>query len=157
LEILQEYSTKIAIIVGSLNEQEGLLYNSSYFFHKKKIDVANKVVLVPFGEAVPLPKQIRDFINNTFYGGAKDYEVSLKPTTFDLEGLSLRNAICYEATTDKIFEALDTNYMVVLSNNAWFIPSHQPVLQGLLLKHYAKKYNVKIFSVTNGSGNRVIN
>ncbi|MBD3842028.1 MAG: apolipoprotein N-acyltransferase [Campylobacterales bacterium] len=154
---LKEQSKKIGIIVGSLYEKDHLLYNSSYGFYKGEITVANKVVLVPFGEAVPLPQKLRDFINDKFYNGAKDYEVALIPTTFEFGDFKIRNAICYEATTDKIYENLDTQYIVAISNNGWFIPSIQPTLQKLLLKYYAKKYSVKIFSVTNGSGSDVIN
>jgi len=63
--------------------------------------------------------------------------------------VKFRNAICYEATTNKIFNNLDTKYMIAISNNAWFSPSIQPTLQKLLFKYYENKYNVKIFSVTN--------
>lgn len=156
-DILLERSKDIAIIVGALNQKDGLYYNSSYLFNKGKMEIANKVVLVPFGEAVPLPEKLRNLINDTFFNGAKDYEVAEKPTTFDINGTKFRNAICYEATTDEIFEDLDTSYMVAVSNNAWFTPSHQPVLQRLLLEYYAKRYNVKIYSVNNKSKSGVIN
>ena len=73
-----------------------------------------------------------------------------------IKGEKFRNAICYEATTDKIFENIgDTKYMVVISNNAWFIPSIEPTLQHLLLKYYSKKYDMNIFLVVNASENRI--
>jgi len=156
LSSLIDLSHKINIIVGSLNYKDDLYYNSSYFFKDGNVTIANKVVLVPFGEAVPLPAKIRNFINDTFYNGAKDYEVALKPTTFNINGVNFRNAICYEATTDKVYEKLDADYIVAISNNAWFTPSHQPTLQKLLLKYFAKKYNVVIYSVTNRSGSDII-
>ncbi len=154
---LKEKSKQIAIIAGSLHKENNTYHNSTYFFENGKMQVAHKVVLIPFGEAVPLPKKLKDFINNTFYNGAKDYEASLNPTDFTIKGATFRNAICYEATTDKIFENLKGKYMIALSNNAWFTPSIQPTLQNLLLKYYAKKYNVKIFSCTNMSENKIIN
>ncbi len=156
-DMLLERSKDIAIIAGALNQKEGLLYNSSYLFNKGKMEIANKVVLVPFGEAVPLPEKLRDIINDTFFNGAKDYEVAKNPTTFEINGTKFRNAICYEATTDEIFKDLDTSYMIAISNNAWFTPSHQPSLQRLLLKYYAKKYGVKIFSVNNKSKSVIVN
>ena len=74
-----------------------------------------------------------DLINNIFYGGASDYSKASNATDFLIKGEKFRNAICYEATTDKIFENLgDTKYMMVISNNAWFIPSIEPTLQHLL-------------------------
>ena len=146
---LLKYSKNISIVLGSLYEKDGLLYNSSYLFQNGSMQVANKVVLVPFGEAVPLPEKLRDIINNTFYNGAKDYETAKEPTTFDIKGKKFRNAICYEATTDEIYKNLDTSYVIAISNNAWFTPSHQPVLQKLLMKYYAYKYNLYIYNITN--------
>ena len=140
--LLLEMSHKISIVTGSLFEKDGLHYNSTYFYEKGKVQVANKVVLVPFGEAVPLPEKIRDFINNLFYKGAKDYETADKPTTFTIQGVKFRNAICYEATTDEIYKNLDTQYVITISNNGWFTPSIQPTLQKLLMQYYKKKYNL---------------
>jgi apolipoprotein N-acyltransferase len=149
LDKLSRFSDKIAIITGSLYQKDSSIYNSTYLFNKGTVQIANKVVLVPFGEAVPFPQMIRNWINDTFYNGAQDYAVADKPTTFTINNTKFRNAICYEATTDRIFEDLDTQYMIAISNNAWFLPSHQPTLQKLLMQYYEKKYNVKIISVTN--------
>lgn len=150
LDMLLEYSNDISIVLGALYEKDGFIYNSTYLFENNKMQIANKVVLVPFGEAVPLPKLLRDFINDSFYGGAEDYKTAKKPTTFTIKGVKFRNAICYEATTDKIYENLDTSYAIATSNNAWFIPSIQPTLQKLLLRYYSDKYHIYIYSVTNG-------
>jgi len=146
---LLEYSKDITILTGSLYQKEKQLYNSTYLFNKGKIQIANKVVLVPFGEAVPFPQKIRNLINDIFYEGAQDYQVAAKPTTFTIKGEKFRNAICYEATTDKIFENLDAKYMIAISNNAWFTPSIQPTLQKLLMKYFEKKYNLYIYSISN--------
>ena len=154
--ILLEKSKKISIILGALYKKDGLYYNSTYFFQDEQMIVAHKVVLVPFGEAVPLPQKIRDWINNMFYNGAKDYETAQNPTTFNIKNVNFRNAICYEATTDTIYQNLDTPYVIATSNNAWFTPSHQPILQKLLLKYYAKKYNLLIYNVTNKSKSGII-
>ncbi len=149
LEKLKQYSKSITIVTGSLYKKENQLYNSTYLFNNEKITIANKVVLVPFGEAVPFPEKIRNLINDIFYDGAMDYQVAANPTTFDIKGYKFRNAICYEATTDTIFDNLDTSYMIAISNNAWFTPSIEPTLQKLLMQYYSKKYNVYIYSVSN--------
>ncbi len=157
LSLLKYKSQYITIITGALHSEENIYHNSTYLFQNRKIQIAHKVVLIPFGEAVPLPEVLRDIINNTFYNGAKDYESAKDPTTFDIKGIKFRSAICYEATTSKIFDNLEnTKYMIAISNNAWFIPSTQPTLQKLLLKYYSKKYNIKIFSTTNMSKNFII-
>jgi len=146
---LFELSHKIAIVTGSLYEKDGLYYNSTYFYDQGKVEIAHKVVLVPFGEAVPLPEKLKLLINDIFYNGAKDYETAEKPTTFTIQGIKFRNAICYEATTDKIYQDLDTPYVIAISNNAWFTPSIQPTIQKLLMKYYSLKYNLIFFDVSN--------
>ncbi len=157
LEHLTERSNKIDILVGSLYFENQRVYNATYHFSKGELNIAKKVVLVPFGEEIPLPKFFVDLINDTFYGGAQDYAKAQKPTDFIIKGQKFRNAICYEATTDKIFENLNgVKYMIATSNNAWFTPSIEPTLQKLLLKYYAKKYDVTIFHSINGSENYTI-
>jgi len=146
---LLELSYRIAIVTGSLYAKDGLLYNSTYFYSNGKVEVAHKVVLVPFGESVPFPEKIRNLINDIFYNGAKDYETAKNPTTFSIHGIKFRNAICYEATTDEVYKDLDTPYVIAISNNAWFTPSIQPTLQKLLMKYYKKKYNLYYLNVSN--------
>ncbi len=157
LEKLLKKSMKIDILTGALFYENKQFYNATYYFSKADIKIAKKVVLVPFGEKIPLPKILVDFINNTFYDGASDYAEAKEPTDFKIKGFKFRNAICYEATSDKIFENLkDVKYMIATSNNAWFTPSIEPTLQKLLLKYYAKKYNVTIFHIINGSPNYIV-
>ena len=156
LEILKDKSNKIDIITGALYYEDDNVYNATYHFNKGNMQVAKKLVLVPFGEEIPLPKFFVDLINNTFYNGAKDYAKADKPTDFEIKGDKFRNAICYEATTDKIFENLGhVKYMIATSNNAWFTPSTEPTLQKLLLRYYSKKYDITIYHVVNGSENHI--
>ncbi len=146
----------IGIITGSLYYENNQYYNATYFIKDGIVQIAKKVVLVPFGEEIPLPKYFVDLINNTFYGGASDYAKASNPTDFEINNIKFRNAICYEATTDKIFENLNgTKYMLAISNNAWFMPSIQSTIQNKLFKYYAKKYEVTIFHIVNGSKNGI--
>ncbi|MGE4381698.1 MAG: apolipoprotein N-acyltransferase [Arcobacter sp.] len=155
-ERLKDFSNDIDIVTGALYVENEEIFNASYFFSKGQVQVAKKVVLVPFGEEIPLPKFFVDLINKVFYNGAQDYSKASTPTDFEIKGEKFRNAICYEGTTDKIFENIgDTRYMIMISNNAWFTPSIEPTLQHLLLKYYSKKYGVTIFHVANGSPNRI--
>lgn len=157
LEKLKNLSNKIDIITGSLFVENKLIYNATYYISKGKVQIAKKVVLVPFGEEIPFPKIIKDFINDTFYGGAQDLEKADKPTDFIIKNIKFRNAICYEATSDEIYQDLgNTKYILAISNNAWFKGSIEPTLQNLLLKHYANKYYVSIYNIVNGSKNTFI-
>jgi apolipoprotein N-acyltransferase len=156
LDVLKNYSYKIDIITGSLYVENNNIYNATYHFSNGSIKIAKKVVLVPFGEEIPLPQFLVNLINDIFYNGAKDYAKAQKATDFIIKGEKFRNAICFEATTDKIYEDLnEVKYMIATSNNAWFTPSIEPTLQDLLLKYYSKKYNITIFHVVNGSGNKI--
>lgn len=157
MDILKNRSEKIDIITGSLYKNKQQYNNSTYHFSKGNIQVAHKMVLVPFGEAIPLPKFIRDFINKTFYDGAQDYQKAETPTDFTIDEVKFRNAICYEATSNQMFQNLNgIKYMIATSNNAWFTPSIEPILQKLLMQYYAKKYGVTIYHVANGSENSII-
>lgn len=156
MEILKDKSYEIDIITGALYLEKDQVFNATYHFSKGEVQIAKKVVLVPFGEEIPLPEFFVNLINNTFYNGAKDYAKADKPTDFEIKGDKFRNAICYEATTDKIFENLNgVKYMIATSNNAWFTPSTEPTLQKLLLRYYSKKYDITIFHVANGSKNHI--
>ena len=155
LKELKELSHAIGIFVGALSAHEEGIYNSTYFFDKGSFTVAHKVILVPFGEVVPFPKPLRDFINNLFYGGASDFLVAAHPSDFAIEGVYLRNAICFEATKPLLF-AKNPSFMVASSNNAWFAPSLQPTLQHLLLTLYATNHNTLIYHSANGSPGGVI-
>jgi apolipoprotein N-acyltransferase len=154
---LKKRSQDIAILTGSLYKNGEEYNNTTYLFQKGEVQIAHKVVLVPFGEAVPFPELIRNFINDVFYDGAQDYTKAAKPTDFTIKNEVFRNAICYEATTDTIFQDLNgLNKMIVTSNNAWFTPSIEPTLQRLLLRYFSKKYGVTIYHVANGSSNDII-
>lgn len=154
LTSLKNKSYEIDIIAGSLYLEKNQFYNVSYFISKGNVQIAKKVVLVPFGEEIPLPKFFVDLINDVFYEGAEDYSKAKVATDFIIKNQKFRSAICYEATNEKIYQNLNgVKYMIAISNNAWFTPSTQPTLQKLLLRYYSKKYNITIFHSVNGSPN----
>lgn len=108
-------------------------FNSSYLFQEGEMQVANKIVLVPFGEEVPFPEFINTFVNKIFFDGAKDYQKAKAPQDFVIKGITFRNAICFEATKDLLFEG-NPKAMIAISNNAWFTPSTEQTLQNLFAK-----------------------
>ncbi len=152
---LKKASQKIAIVTGALLLEDGKHYNVAYKFEDGEFQIAKKLVLVPFGEYIPLPKFARKFINDTFFSGASDFVTAKAPTDFIIKGVKFRNAICYEATTDAIYKN-HPKYLIAISNNAWFTPSIEPTLQNLLLRYFARKYGVAIYHATNDRGTGVI-
>ena len=156
IEALKAYSQKITIVAGSLTyEEEQGFFNSSYLFQKGEMQIAHKIVLVPFGEEIPFPTFIVDMINKLFFDGAKDYQKAHAPQNFVINGIPFRSAICYEGTNDTLFEG-NPKQMIVISNNAWFSPSIEQTLQYLLLRLYAKKYQTVIYHSANSGKSGVI-
>ena len=155
LDALRSYSYHIGIIAGALTYEESKVFNSSYFFNEGEMEIAHKIILVPFGEEVPLPEVLVKVINKLFFNGAQDYEKAKNPHDFILKNISIRSAICFEATADKLYEKSPT-HMVAISNNAWFHPSIESTLQYLLLEYYAKKYHTVIYHSANAGKSGVI-
>ena len=155
LNKLLELSKDINIIAGSLLIENSLHYNVSYLFTHGKFKIAKKLVLVPFGEYIPLPKFAQKIINDTFFSGASDFVTADKPTDFMIDGTKFRNAICYEATCQEIYDG-DVSFVIAISNNAWFAPSIEPTLQNLLMRYYARKNGVTIYHSANYKGTGVV-
>ena len=152
---LKGMSKNISIVAGALLRENSLSYNVTYLFEDGKLQIAKKLVLVPFGEYIPLPKFAQKFINETFFSGASDFVTADKPTDFTIKGIKFRNAICYEATCAEIYEG-DVKYMIATSNNAWFAPSIEPTIQKLLMRYYGRKNGVTLYHSANWSGSGVI-
>lgn len=155
MDRLKEKSWDIAIIAGGLRLGDHQHFNSAYFFQNGKMQIADKVVLVPFGERIPLPGFLKTLINDLFYSGAEDYSGAAEPTDFLIGGIPFRNAICYEATDMRLHEG-NPRYMIAISNNGWFTPSTEPTLQALLMRLYARRYDTIIFHAANSSPSEVI-
>ncbi|HIC43957.1 MAG TPA: apolipoprotein N-acyltransferase, partial [Sulfurimonas sp.] len=155
IEKLKYKSHFISIITGSLLSEDGHNFNATYFFQDGQMQVAKKMILVPFGEYIPLPSFLARPINEAVFGGAVDYLSASKPTYFSIKGTQFKNAICYEATCHELFTDKPA-FMIATSNNAWFMPSIQPSLQRLLMQFYATKNNTIILHSANAAGGGII-
>jgi apolipoprotein N-acyltransferase len=155
IDKLEARAQKITIVTGGLFADGTVPHNSAYIFTKDRILVANKVVLVPFGESNPLPDFLSNWVNKVFYDGAVDYIASAEITDYTIGGKVYRNAICFEATSEKLYQGRPER-MIVLSNNGWFVPSTEPSLQKLLLLYYNKKYGTTIYHSINMSPSYLI-
>jgi apolipoprotein N-acyltransferase len=149
-------SKKITIVAGALLREDSKNYNVTYMFNNGKYEVAKKLVLVPFGEYVPLPKFAQKIINDTFFSGASDFLTATTPTDFLIKGVKFRNAICYEATCQELYDGENIDFVIATSNNAWFAPSIEPTIQKLLLRYYARKNGCTVYHSANYKGSGVI-
>ena len=155
LEKLRELSHEITIVTGGLYFDGKSAYNSTYYFINDTVHIANKVVLVPFGEEIPLPKFISRTINDIIYDGADDYIAASEPSDIEINGEVFRNAICYEATRSELFVG-NPKFMIAISNNAWFTPSIEPTLQKLLLRYFSRIHKTVIYHSANMGENALI-
>jgi apolipoprotein N-acyltransferase len=156
IDALKSRAKKITIVTGGLYWDGTTPRNSTYIFTKDgKVTIANKVVLVPFGEANPLPDFLSHWVNKIFYDNAIDYKADAHVSDYTVDGTTYRNAICFEATSETLYKNHPKN-MIVLSNNGWFTPSIEPTLQKLLLLYYHRKYGTTIYHAINMSESYVI-
>ncbi len=155
IEQLEEKSKQIAIVTGALYDENGNNYNVTYFFKDGHHMIAKKMTLVPFGEYIPLPAFIREYINQAFFDGASDYISATAPTTFIINDIPFRNAVCYEATCEELYVG-EPKYMIAISNNAWFMPSIEPTLQKLLMRYYALRHHTVIYHAANAAGTGIV-
>ena len=151
----EEKSQSLSIVLGALKWDDGVPRNSTYIFDKGSLQIVDKVVLVPFGESNPLPEWLSKWVNKIFYDGAVDYQASGTIADYTLGGQTYRNAICYEACSETLYEGRPER-MIVLSNNGWFIPSIEPTEQRLLLQYYSRKYGTTIYHSINMSPSYII-
>lgn len=152
---LQASSNEIAIVIGGLYLDYDTNHNSTYIFKEGQFQVANKSVLVPFGEQNPLPKWMGNWINEIFFDGAPDYVASPDVTDYTINGVTYRNAICFEGTSEELYKG-DPKQMILISNNGWVSPSIEPTQQKILLQYYSKKYGTTIYHSVNMSPSYVI-
>ncbi|MEA2092338.1 MAG: apolipoprotein N-acyltransferase, partial [Campylobacterota bacterium] len=142
-------------VAGSLFRDKDRSYNVTYMFQNGEYKMAKKLILVPFGEYIPLPKFAQKFINDMFFAGQADFLTAKEPTDFIIKGVKFRNAICYEATCQEIYEG-EVDFVIATSNNAWFAPSIEPTIQKLLMRYYARKNGVTIYHSANYKGTGVV-
>ncbi len=154
MEKLINLSKKITIITGALHYKNKNFFNSTYIFENEKVTILDKHILVPFGEYIPFPFFQKE-INKIFFKGASDYKTSKKFGIFKIKNYKFINAICYEATLENLYK-LKPKYIVALTNDAWFKPSIEPVLQKMLIKLYAYKYKKIVFHSINGYKSYII-
>ena len=157
IQSLKNLSQDIMIITGGVNKDKNNFYNSAYIFQQGKMEILNKVILVPFGEKIPLPDFIAHWINEVFFKGGNDFASSLDktPNSTILKDHFFQIAICYEATRVEYYQN-SPKFLIAISNNAWFYPSIESTLQKLLMQYFAFNYGTTIYHSSNGSKDFVL-
>ncbi|PAF42511.1 apolipoprotein N-acyltransferase [Helicobacter sp. 11S02596-1] len=152
---LKDLSHQITIITGALREEDGKVYNSTYVFENGEVSYADKVILAPFGEKIPLPDFLAKPFFREFFG--QDYGLSAGKSfrDFRIDNTLFASAICYEGTSKITYEK-QPKYLILISNNGWFVPSIEPILQRMLIKYYARLYGTIVIHSVNQSPSYVV-
>jgi len=132
IKLLKKTSNKnnCGILIGTFTERSGNFYNSGVFINGEKIDVYNKIKLVPYGEFI-LGKRFK-FVRNIFLKIA-GYEPNLKNGSefkvFKYKDIKFSSLICYENIFPQIVENFSNNgpdFFIVITNDSWFGKSIGP-------------------------------
>jgi apolipoprotein N-acyltransferase len=106
------------ILIGGISKYSGALQNISVLFNPNVIQLYTKRYLTPFGEYIPL----RDWVSRVssltdqvedFHPGVADNQIFLGKSNFQI-------FICYELLSDKFTNQIDSDFIVVQTNNATF-------------------------------------
>lgn len=156
IDILKDLSRNITIIAGGMREDiNDKIYNSIYIFQNGDFSYIDKVVLAPFGEKIPLPEFLAKPLRKIFFGEEIKLQNAKKPGNIEVGKEIFRGAICYEGTSALMYED-KPKYVIVISNNAWFVPSIEPILQRMLIKYYARLYDSVVIHSGNGSRSYIL-
>lgn len=124
-------------------------YNSTYIFASGRSIVADKIELVPFGEILPFSSVLKLFGMSVGFNSGEEVVV------VEYKGLKIAIANCYEGTMSLPYKK-GAKYIIMTSNNAWFAPSTQDIMQKMIIKYYARKYDTFVYHSTNSSPKAII-
>lgn len=139
------------LLVGSLDGDRRGFYNSAFFLTGRGITGKyDKIHLVPFGEYVPLSRVI-GFVRR-WAEFISEFQTGLAPRVFREEPAPFGVVICYEGIFPELFRkfvAGGAEYMVNITNDAWFGTTSGPVQHLAMLPLRAVENRVAIARAAN--------
>lgn len=142
----------VIIIGGAMKIEEQKFFNTSYIFSNGSYVSIDKTKLVPFGEE--LPSFLQDIVG-LFMQGVGGFSRGDGLKSFKIQGVDFSHAICYEATSENLYKS-SPKYVIAVSNNVWFVPSIEPILQRNIIKYYSRLYNSTIYHAINAHKSYII-
>lgn len=106
------------VLVGGVTESGSYLQNKSTFFNPEISQIYTKRYLTPFGEYLPLRKiasKVSHYANEIV-----DFKAGSKDTIFKSDNASFQTLICYELLNDTFRDQINSDFLIVQTNNATF-------------------------------------
>jgi apolipoprotein N-acyltransferase len=106
------------ILVGGVTRSGENFLNQSSLFDSDIKQIYSKRYLTPFGEYLPLSavaNRISKFASNI-----TDFKAGEQDTKFLIDGATFQTLICYELVNDSFRNQIDSNFLVIQTNNATF-------------------------------------
>ena len=120
------------LLIGSLDlATQGDYYNSAFLISPQG-NIAyqyNKIHLVPFGEVIPLRRQIPFLARLVERLGGGGFRAGEELTIFDIDGKRFGVLICYEGIFDNLvrkFVKKGADFMINITNDAWYERTSAP-------------------------------
>jgi apolipoprotein N-acyltransferase len=106
------------LLVGGVTKSGDNLLNQSFLFDPQIKQSYSKRYLTPFGEYLPL-RGIATKVSR-YADQITDFKAGQQDTKFLIENATFQSLICYELLNDSFRDQIDTNFLVIQTNNATF-------------------------------------
>ena len=158
LEILKEsLKENQVLIIGATRFESDKYYNSLINISKSKVTYFDKIILVPFGEFLPLRDSLtflETIVGPNNYSNGKEERIINLPNN-----ISFIPVICYEIVFYwKLINKLNykSNFIINITNDFWFGKYIGPYQHFYLTKIRAVEFNKPIIRVSNNGISAVI-
>lgn len=111
------------ILVGGVTNSASGPKNQSMLFNPDLSKIYTKRYLTPFGEYLPIRSIATIF--SPYADDINDFEAGNEDQTFFVGLNSFKTLICYELINDKFRDEIDSDFLVVQTNNATFGDTYQ--------------------------------
>ncbi len=152
----------VAVLFGAVAEERSdtdalVYYNSAFFASPNPTGQVlwhryDKVHLVPYGEKVPF-KWLFPFLERVVEArGGGEYEPGTTFPVFEVRGARFGILICFESTLPSLareYAVQGVDFLVVITNDAWFGPSTAPYQHALQSAFRAVEAGVPVVRATN--------